>query len=316
MFNLDDFKAARQQVQQRDSKRGENYHNLYLEAVGLLDSYQQSHQTETLNQALQKLMAALEAQRSKSEPYLLLAYVFYCFDEPQAAIRYLRAAEVLNAKLPQLELLRNLITQANEEKNRATTLQPVLDTMDMDCDLMFDKISQVISTQVRKLMMDTASLEPSSEPRIFLALQKRQEEVQTTYQGIVEQLDLIDTELDVSELRNQIKPFESVLTRLENSVRVSTQMVELQKSVMSRNQTVQRWQEQLPMLRNAQVLRNIENELEHILDDCDRLADHIDEFDDKGYQVSAITVEYEKLVSSIEHLQEQVDDAHDRLAAA
>ena len=58
----------------------------------------------------------------------------------------------------------------------------------------------------------------------------------------------------------------------------------------------------------ADQAERLEQRLESYLDECDRIADLIDESEERGLDVQTVVVAYEALTSDVERFQDAVDD--------
>lgn len=126
-----DFAAladAKAQVKARDQDREADYRACYDEAVAELRLYATlpaRERAESLELAAEALIEALEYQRQRAEPYLLLAGIFYLLAHYRSAQRYLLVARGLDPRLAGLAALQVLLTEALRQGEHSDVIRAV-----------------------------------------------------------------------------------------------------------------------------------------------------------------------------------------------
>lgn len=311
MFNFAELKNMTQQIQQRHAQRGDQFAHLYLTAVNLLEQYSKSNAQETLKLAMKKVLEAMDAKPNRPEPYLFLAYIFHCSDQQPKALKYLHVAEELGANLPQIELIREMILTASTAPNLLPDESQKVTDVHSELDILHDKVSALIDAQTRQA--PPKALVPTLDPRLFLELQNQHQSLLNFVTDMNSQIDILDQEIDVSDLHLKLKPFEVQLQGLDNSLKVSKEMLHLKQVVARMNNQLTDLRRKLVPGISSTNLAELEDQLEHFLDDCDHLADALDSYSDKGYQIGPVEADYELLVLRVESVQESFDEAHEPL---
>ena len=128
MFDFSALASAKKQVQQRDQDRLEDYLACYEEALEefrLFKTLPPDERVESLQIAAEALAEALEYQRQRAEPYLLLAGIFYLLKQLKKAQRYVEIALRLQPDLPGILPLQKLILDELQQAPSETIFRAV-----------------------------------------------------------------------------------------------------------------------------------------------------------------------------------------------
>ena len=128
MLDFSALASAKAKVQQRDQDRLEDYLDCYeeaLEELRLFKTLPVRERAESLQIAGEALAEALEYQRQKAAPYLLLAGIFYLLAQYRTAQRYVQVARKLQPDLDGLIAMQALISNSIKQGEQSEVKQSV-----------------------------------------------------------------------------------------------------------------------------------------------------------------------------------------------
>jgi len=113
---------------------------------------------------------------------------------------------------------------------------------------------------------------------------------------IQNQIELLDQEIDCSDLRNKSRILESRLRLLGQILENSEQFIAVQELMQALNLRVV-----------AEIQAPNEQALEYCLDQCDSIADQLDSFATQGWNISEFETIYQELLDNLGQLQDKLD---------
>jgi hypothetical protein len=107
MLNLRSLQEAKKLKRVEDSETENKFNQLYQRAINLIEQFVCSGSPELniLKEASTNLSEALEIDKTRPEPYLYLACIFYLLGKKPLALHYLKAANFINPDLKGLKVL-------------------------------------------------------------------------------------------------------------------------------------------------------------------------------------------------------------------
>ncbi|HEY9839849.1 MAG: hypothetical protein ACAI44_22985 [Candidatus Sericytochromatia bacterium] len=128
MLDFAALATAKAKVQQRDQERVDDYEDCYQEALEELRLFRTlpvRERADSLQIVAEALAEALEYQRHRAEPYLLLAGIFYLLKHYRSAQRYLQIARNLEPNLEGLMPMQALVTEALRQGEQTVVVKAV-----------------------------------------------------------------------------------------------------------------------------------------------------------------------------------------------
>lgn len=112
--NLLDFNNIEQLKEVQDNKsspKDDQFDDLYNQAFVFIKQFYDNKDCniDYLESASKCLVSAIEIRPSKAKPYLLLAYIYYIIQNTTLAVKYMKIAQQLDDKLPQIKQLQDLL---------------------------------------------------------------------------------------------------------------------------------------------------------------------------------------------------------------
>lgn len=266
---------------------------------------------ERLVEACELLLEAIRYQRSNPDPYVGVGYMYWLVGEYQESIAYLQEALIFD---PQNEDARTLLDQMSQNRPQARPADssssqniPELDDTDPDYDELYDQTE----TQINRLVQEVSSFSPKD----FGVRTERFaiEKMERKYAGLIQKQDqlladlqFVEKEIDCDELRARLRPFNLFLERCRQILAKSWQQVELQQILNDHNIWIRK--ELIRIGRGDQLPDDFsQKRFEHLLEDCDALADQLDALEQEGHDVSGLVQSYEQLAAQVNNMQDLLD---------
>lgn len=316
-MKLEALLQARDKANAASQERNQARYQLALqEGQQALADYHASNFSKRalLKQACELFTEAMGADRSKTEPYVALGYVFILLDDSQMATRLLTDAlrkepGHADAKMF-LEFLQ--LKPQFQAKKPATPFSPKPTAppqaqeeaeAEIDLDLLYDQTEARLITQVQ-LISQAPQPQVTVDKEKYLAFKKEVEAFQDLLAEIREDIALIDAEIQTDELQQQLKPLEAILQRYLQVYTFSRQLRVLRKQIKDEKAEA----EALIQKLGQHSTPELESLTEKYLDSCDAVADQMDDLENQGCSIDLLNHDYQNWVAVLEELQDQVDD--------
>ncbi|MGE3726759.1 MAG: hypothetical protein AB7I41_14460 [Candidatus Sericytochromatia bacterium] len=302
--HLKTLKAAQSQLVQRDDMRMQAARSQYSQAQALLQEYNRSPDKTTLKQCMLLLTGCVRMQRNYAEPYLLLAYIYLALRLPQLSLKYLRVAQHLGSQDPLLGKIQAALqkgfqaprVQTSRGKIQASQRLSAAFSEETDYDALYEEVQGLLLREVRAAMDIPLPAGPTANPERLNALHRAGHQLSEAIELIQGQLEVLDQEMDCSELYRKLRSLESRLRLLASILEGSEQCVALMQTLNGLAQRVQ-----------TALMNPSEQDLETFLDQCDSIADQLDGFTAKGWQIAELEAVYQALIDQITLLQDKLD---------
>jgi len=279
---------------------------------------------QLLIQAYDAFQQALEQQRTNPEPYVGLSYLLTSMEQYDNALVYLEEANRLCPSYPNLQAMFRSITEAQQHKAKLRRQQSGAAKVDrskppvppfkpsepqpIDYDALYDQTLNLIVQRVHKIMGENRlPHHPTLNSKELELLSIQRKNWRKWHKEVQSNLDILDQEIDVSPLQLQLKPFELLLKRYSDFIVASQLLIELKLRIRDESVLV------LAQIREGQGVVDpsdvaiLQENLESILDQCDKMADQLDQIEALGFDNSMVLADYEKLIRYVEALQEAID---------
>lgn len=288
-----------------------------------LKQTQVANQKTLLMDAFDLFVKALSSQRTQPEPYIGIAFVLILIGNFTKATKYVKEAQRLAPKHPDVALLFEMIKNL-QLKGRIpaptspqTTIRPSKTENKierLDYDELYDQLEMQIITEVRLMMQDSQAIpSPTCEERQFKKLKEQYTSLLNLYENIQRQCQIVEQEIDISDLEKQLKPFTINLARFENALKISNDLLQLNENLCTQLDKVNTLLAEIKEYQRAEDLLIAEENLEILLDNCDLYANQLDEAESKKYRVQILLNLYENMIAQMESLQDLLDETKERL---
>jgi hypothetical protein len=317
---LSQFESVTSRLASNRTQNADKFTDHGLECLArVLNQTQVKEQKKLLLGAFDAFVNALSSQRSQPEPYIGIAFVLILIGNYPKALNYLKEARRLSPEHPDLTLLFDMIQKlqlkgkTNAGASRIAVVE-VQNTENIDYDELYDQIEMTIVTEVRLMMQDNRSIpHPSCEERDLNNLRSKHDALWKLYSSIRDQLKVLEEEIDTSDLESHLKPFSVSLNRFEVALKISHDLIQLKSNIIEQTKQSQVLINEIKVSDDPNDLPVAEENLEVLLDDCDRFADQLDDADGKKYPVKPLLTLYAKMVAQLETLQDLLDEMKEKL---
>lgn len=253
----------------------------------------------------QKLLGALQRNRTSPRPYLALGYLFLLTGDRERARRYLGEAmrldpgsELARDLLESLDAVRRVSLDAGDTLKRLQT-QPAVS----DYDALYEQLEAGIRTALQRLMQQPHPAQPSPDPEARAALAARSAELEGLASGFGSQITSLEAGLDTSALCQLLRPLEVLIHRYRRACALSETFADILAEIdASKHQT------RILIHRLQFRHEDVNRELELRLDDCDAIADRLDALSDQKVDIAAVESHYRELIELVNVLQELLDE--------
>lgn len=239
---------------------------------------------------------ALSTHRSNPECYIGLAYLHILLNQKTAAFNYIYEAQRLDPGHPDVPTMLAFLKkkpEPQESKTRASQdLESLYDSLTEDMTLAKSQIKTL--TPLLKPVIGDALVQ---QERMFHQWNQK-------YGHFEEQIQKVDQEFDTHELQTEMFGFTKYIHDLQTCLNISRQMNLVYQGI---EQLIHQAQETLKTF-SQQERPTLEQALEKMLDQCDALADKLDDFDERGHSIELLEPGYHQMLTVLEILQESLDD--------
>lgn len=303
MFNLIDKKNPRE-------KRHKQAEELFQKGVELLTRSRanQFKDKGQVKQACECFLKSIQYNRRDTRPHLFLAYTMMVFQDNQEALVYVKNALAIEPENSDAIALRDLIVaqaKASMKKETETVISSQLNLpekgSEIDYDILYDQTEALIIEKVKELMCTQERDQLAIKPEKLSHLKKKFLSLRELYMHVFMQIDIIDQEIDTTELRATVKPLSTLFKRCEKVYLQSRKLFEIDQMIRSEIAIVEHY---LLALRQKPISSET---LESRLDRCDAIADQLDDLEAKGIPIKMLESGYEMLLKKLTTLQDEMD---------
>lgn len=318
--HFDALKELQSQSSQFKNKRSQESEGHFQRGIQLLQQAidQQFSNPNTLGDAADAIALALKFNTQNPELYAVMGYLLILVEDFYQALRFLRAALKLAPTDPQAtELLNYAQTQLMQMPRPGPVVSlevnnsPLFsNTQSLDYDELYEQVEKVIQTQIHQMMLNVLPYDkPTKDREFYEKLEQILTSLQNQYQQITDNIQIVDQEIETSELKNQLKPMEVRLKQYATCFQLCQDFQSIDLQISSLEQEVLELNQQLNMALSPMQLAVIDSTLEDVMDVCDTIADRLEGLEKQGHSIESLEQNYTQVVNQIEKLNESYDDA-------
>lgn len=298
----------------RRAQEAEDY--LYLGMAHLEQGIEEGFgKPETLKASCAALIESLKRNARDERPALVLSYLFMMIEDYETAQEYLSLAQEIHFENPMTQALKDSLNeliraeaQAQQELSRIETIANPAGEAEPDYDALYDRLEQFIVTQVQELSLQAPPV-PGLDTLHYQNLKQQLQLLQANKSEIDQRLAVLEAEFDLTELRTQMRPFEIVVHRFQETCELSKAFRALLRDMKADITEMESLQEALQSSSHEVDIMEMEQRLEGFLDRCDAFADQLDQWAEQRLEVSALTKTYEKLAQKLDKVQDSLDES-------
>jgi len=309
MLPFESLNEIRQLTQAREKRRNAQAEQLFQEALEQLDMFLSTPSQQHLNQLRSLISETLRLKSTQPRPLIMIAYLLLLAGNLRQSIRFQQLAESLAPDSDEVRRMRELIQDAVsstpmnipqsevQQTNTVNTLE--------DSHYLYDQTEDRIRACIKGIMLRPPLPGPNLDPADCQMVQSLLTEFEEDHAEFVSNLESLEAEWDISELKRLLLPMEKFLTRLKKQRNLFRLFLELDQAMhrQIQNVTVLR----LELTNNKKSPES--QAMEQLYDACDALADQLDQLEEQGLLISPFMENYNLLKTGIEALQETLDES-------
>jgi DNA repair ATPase RecN len=276
----------------------------YHQGLTVLHQARHNHfaDKQLLGQAFEHFKGAIRLNRQDIRPYLGTVYLLFLMGETQLAQYFLKQAQRLEPDHADIAALENYLAQPAYETQQ----------IPLDFDQLYQDVRSFIFAQTRwQMSLGTPQTPQTDTDEIHLL--KQFTHFQTQLDAIRQYLLLMDEELDVADLWQNLKPLET----LEKRYQRLAEHIQATRAIATALETYkaqsEQWLTSVPQLETKAQVKQLENQLEQMMDHCDRIADQLEALQKQKIPTTALEQRYEQWVQLLERLDDLLDETESTL---
>lgn len=251
-----------------------------------------------LQKAVKLFIQALRRYREQAEPLIGLGYIHILISDFQGAQKFLKQA--LNIE-PDNQSARELMDYTHQPFIPEKAVDEL--TAD-DFDELYDEAEAKIVLLLQRVLKFPTENPPTLDTLELDAHFKEFGEVMSDFEELQNTFAILEIEFDIGELRIKVKPLEKGIVRQQKYMRTSREFQATYKDILV---TMKKITASTKAVQEENLLADIEGQLHSFMDDCDRLADRLDAFDEQGINITPLEKTYEMIIQAVEQLQFTLD---------
>lgn len=304
-------KLSAKKTQSLQNERQRRFDRLYRMGAEYL---RRARKEQFQNRALVKRAAicfgqAIENNRRDPRPLVKLAYISLVFRDAKLATRHLNEAlrlEPGNAEAKKLQAhLEKQSTQALrnlKQKDQGLTLKSVRrlqESTPVQGENLYLQTQQLIQAQIRESFELMQGIRPTLVGINLNKYEQIYQQLEANYDTISRQLDQLEAEgIQIEPLERELQKLEINLNQLEDTCKLSRQMMTLKKIAQSETERVQDWNLQLETNPTVELKASLDAQFDAVMERCDALADELDELEGSGFDIQPLMKYYQQLTAA------------------
>lgn len=246
-----------------------------------------------ISEALQAFQEAMRSSGGNPESYIGMAFLLIAFKDYKRALRYLHYGYRLSAQDPDIQGLLCVLERGEEIRLSEQAIDPELNSA-------LQELEGLTFSAIMELMQESPlPAQLTDQDETLSSLEKSQQHWSTVQQTLLNTLSFINP-----DYQEQQKPLQPLLEHYAHFIRLSRQLIELEREMQTEAQELKRdlWRaETLLSPLEAKVLRA---DLEHFFDECDRFADDLEQIEAQGFQPAPALDIYDAFMQQVGYFQQ------------
>ncbi|HEY9842085.1 MAG: hypothetical protein ACAI44_30535 [Candidatus Sericytochromatia bacterium] len=256
---------------------------------------------------------ALQYDRRFAEAYVGLAYVFLLLGDRQNALPLLQEALQRVPGDADATMFMAYLQQVKARKKSqpaklmsAPALKPKAAEA-IDYDELYDRTEAQIVANLQLMTMRPPQV--TLEAEAYRQLKQQTQSYLDYCEKTRENLAILDQEIETDELQQRLEQLERLASRFRQALSHSEQLRALNKEIRQHREGVSELRTAISSRKMAP--NQFEAELEKMLDNCDAVADRMDNLETQGCPIDTVCKSYEIWLNALEQLQELADELKD-----
>lgn len=177
-----------------------------------------------------------------------------------------------------------------------------------DFDALYDQAEQRISLHTKWMMKQQfTNLQPTYSQELLATYKKLLETFTSKYDDIYALLKVVDLDLDIEPLEQKLRPLEIGMKQLNTVVKTSTNYVNLNELITKEKERIFQLSQHLIAAKTVNDLNQFQQHYDVILDNCDTLADELDQLESSGHSIEFLEPLYNELIENVSHFESNLE---------
>lgn len=322
MLDFATLNQAKQGLAKSDQQRHQQSAELYTQGRQLIrESLGDVVNKAKLKQATDCFSKGIQYNYKNPDNYLGMGFLFLLLNQPREALPYLKTALALK---PDSELGQELLRQAQRVATPGSASltpspsspAPVIANPEhaRDYDDLYDATEAALRLALKTVMSDPIlGLQPAPDATQLQHIHSQLALYQGQIAHFTHQLQILDEEIEVSDLRRTLGMIDRAVQRLVTKAALFEQFVTLAQDVQQHQEQALALTETAHTTTEPSLIAHLETQLQTLLDHCDHMADQLDAFDGKAIDIGTLQPIYQAYVSQLENLQDALEEIAERL---
>lgn len=309
-----DFSAinqAQQGLQKKDEARHQKSKQLYEQGrQWVREALLQPINKTKFKQAVDCFSNGIQSNYKNPDNYWGLGFLFLALNQPLKSLPYLKSGLEL---APQSRLGKALLQQAQTglvsvgPKKHLEMKPAESEPYFIDFDQLHDETANSILALLKKLL-STPQAVFSLEHHFFAVLKTQYEADLIQQQALAHDVEILDAEIDVSNLQIHIATIQRKLKHMHYFIACQSDFLDLHAQIQTALSLVEQQIELISGIYTPTAIASWDNSLHQMLDECDRIADRLDDLSEKKVDISLLEQSYTHYVARLATLQDLFEE--------
>lgn len=239
------------------------------------------------------LKQAISQTPALAEPYLAMAYLLLLAGDRNSAKLILKEALLHSPENPDALKMLDLIAKTHRSQTKSNP--------QLDWDAFRDQVETMIVKHFHHYSKyptdsDQGNVSPATFERFSSLLNTINTYIQT-----------LEQEFDVMDLRGKLHPLQVLWKRQKQKCDLDQLYIALIQNIEEAHHQVDHI---IQESKTSKALAKFENEIEAILDQCDLIADKLDDLNQQGHDIQNLEITYNQWIEKVAVLQALLDESN------
>lgn len=305
-FNL--IIQAKQGLQKSQEQRHLQSSQLYEKGKQLVrEALSPSINKHKLKQTVDCFSKGIQSNYKNASNYWGMGYLFLSLNQPLKSIPYIRSGLEIE---PLSSLGQALMRQAQSGLipvgKKSKFIAPEKDD---DFEQLYEDTANALMRLLKELLAEPfCTAPPTLEPEILVKIKSKHDEYLARQTKLAKDIQVLDQEIDISDLEIHVATIQRKLKQLENSYSLQALFLEINSQIQNEMEAVNHLIEKVEGILSLNKTLSEDNEIQILMDRCDFIADRLDDLGSKNIEITILEQSYMKYVSRLELLQDLLEE--------
>ena len=311
MLDFAALSQARQGLQKNQNQRHEQSKQLYQQGRDFIrDAFIPPINKTKFKQAVDCFSKGIQCNFKNADNYWGMGFLFLSLNQPLKSIPYLKSGLEIET---QSRLGQALLQQAQSglvsvgQKNNIEKQTHSSDPYLIDFDQLYEETATSILGLLKQLL-STMPMDLSLDSKNRGFLDAQYQAYQTQFETFTHELQILDAEIDVSDLALQMASVQRKLKQMKDFMALQSLFLNIHDQIENEVSVLNQQIELIGGILNPSALKGWDESLQAMLDQCDLIADRLDDLSARNVDISLLEQAYTKYVARLSYFQELLED--------